>query len=95
MRQLLTSLGFLVGFGVGPYVPAAWQLAALALVLVVAWAVRARAEEAALLEADDAGAAVGGVRTTAVELRAELSATPSSWELNEAALDGAEAGGGK
>ena len=44
LRQVMYSLGFLVGFGVGPYVQPAWQLAALALALGAAWAVRAREE---------------------------------------------------
>ena len=45
LRQVMYSLGFLVGFGVGPYVQPAWQLVALALALGVAWAVRARAAD--------------------------------------------------
>ena len=35
-RQLLYSVGFLLGFALGPYVPGAWQLAALAALLLVA-----------------------------------------------------------
>ena len=42
-RQLFYSLGFLVGFGVGPYVPAVWQLCSLAFLLLLAWRSRERA----------------------------------------------------
>ena len=35
-RQLLYSVGFLLGFALGPYVPGAWQLAALGALLLAA-----------------------------------------------------------
>jgi hypothetical protein len=41
-RQVFYSIGFLIGFGVGPYVPGVAQLLVLLMLLCVAWAVLSR-----------------------------------------------------